>query len=117
MSKKTETLTLTRRQARSLMKEIASVAEAAYRRGAQQAVALGLSKEDAAWYRYFGKVWAKSGMGSLFTSAIPLPQGEGDRKRVAKWRGKLSCVERMEWSSNVDGKGPFKELAHFADQQ
>jgi hypothetical protein len=42
------------REIRKLLKEVASMCERAYRRGAQQAVALGLSEDDASWYRYYG---------------------------------------------------------------
>jgi hypothetical protein len=43
---------LSRRQARHLLTQIASMCEKAYRRGAQHAAVLGLSEEDAQWFRY-----------------------------------------------------------------
>ncbi len=45
-------MTLSRRQARVLVKQIASLCEKAYRRGVEQAVAVKPSPEDASWYRY-----------------------------------------------------------------
>jgi hypothetical protein len=109
MRKKTETITLTRRQAKALMKEIASVAEAAYRRGVQQAGMFQLSPGQAAEYRYYGKKSCRSGFGSVFTKAHAV-----GLKSFQKTTN-LSCVDQMEWSSNVDGKGPFRELANFAE--
>jgi hypothetical protein len=49
-------LVLNRAQAKSLVHEIASMCEKAYRRGAHQAVALKISESDAAWYRYYGTI-------------------------------------------------------------
>jgi hypothetical protein len=77
-------------QAQKLMEEIAAVAEASYRRGAQHAVAVNLSAEDAAWYRSF-----TAGC-TTFKWATALPS---DGRR---WTAKeFKCVERMEWGSWV----------------
>jgi hypothetical protein len=45
----TDKMILTRRQAQKLLRQIASMCEKAYRRGAQQAVAFRLSESDASW--------------------------------------------------------------------
>jgi len=51
MNQKANRITFTKRQAIALCKQIVSQCEQAYRRGAQQAVASGLTEADAAWYR------------------------------------------------------------------
>jgi hypothetical protein len=47
MKNKPETISFTQKEAKELLAEIASVAEAAYRRGVQQAGAFGLSRQAA----------------------------------------------------------------------
>jgi hypothetical protein len=47
-----KSITLSQRQVKALIKQIASRCEQAYRRGAQQALALRMSPDDASWYRY-----------------------------------------------------------------
>lgn len=100
-------IAFSRAQAQRLLREIASVAEAAYRRGAQQAVALRLTEEDAAWYRYYGALGKHS-----YRHANPIPERGRDGK---KW--KLKCVDRMEWRSWVSNDGPFKSLWQFTARQ
>jgi hypothetical protein len=43
---------ITVREAQALLKQIASLCEDAYRRGAHQAVVMEMSPEDGSWYRY-----------------------------------------------------------------
>jgi hypothetical protein len=61
---------LTPTQAWRLIQDIASMCERAYRRGAQQAVALKLSESDASWYRIFG---VKNGT-RYFSRSHPSPE-------------------------------------------
>jgi hypothetical protein len=100
-----DTITFTRKEAECLFTEIASVAEAAYRRGVQQAVEVGLSPEDALWYRYY----RGNSRDRLYRYANPIPECGRSGKR---W--KLKCVDRMEWEAYVKDDGPFWTLEAFA---
>lgn len=46
-----KSITLSQRQAKAVIKQIASLCEKAYRRGAEQSLALRMSPRDASWYR------------------------------------------------------------------
>ena len=102
-----EHLTLSRKEAKKLLIEIASVAEAAYRRGAQQAVALKVSDGDLSWYRYYQP---NSGRNHIYLYANPLPESGRNGK---KWR--TACINRMEWRSWVYDDGPFENLVRFTE--
>jgi hypothetical protein len=100
------TLTLTRAKAKKLLAEIASVAEAAYRRGAQQAVSLKVPAEDLNWYRYYLPLRDR-----FYCYANPLPRPWRDGK---KWR--IKYTDRMEWESWLNHDGPFEKLVNFAPE-
>ena len=93
MSATKEFQALTKREAKQLIKEIADRCEAAYRRGAQQAIALELSEEDAAWYRDLGQKHHSSGIGLYYQYANAMPEGatkELRRKRTAACKEDLT---------------------------
>ena len=104
MNSNLESINFTRAEAKELLAEIASVAEAAYRRGVQQGGAFGLSRALAAEYRYYG---CKGRY--FYQCAVPLFKGTFSRKQKPK------CVDRMEWRNWVKPDGPFRELHRIAN--
>src|SRR5258708_2306977 len=87
LKKDNDTITLTREQAKNLIKEIAFVAEASFRRGAEHSVAVKLSERDAYFYRRYGQTIDKKLSGSLHVTAYQMPSsrvvGDSSRKRMS----------------------------------
>jgi hypothetical protein len=79
------TITLTKREAKELILEIADRCEAAYRRGAQHAVVLGLNAEDASWYRHYGVKAYKNGF--RYQHALRIPESGIDSKTGKPFTG------------------------------
>ncbi|SRR5258708_30047704 len=111
LKKDNDTITLTREQAKNLIKEIAFVAEASFRRGAEHSVAVKLSERDAYFYRRYGQTIDKKLSGSLHVTAYQMPSSGVGKNLFAIG----DCVEMMQWRSFVGDFGPFKQMAYFAD--
>jgi len=95
---------MTKKQKMRLVKQIASAAERAYRRGFQHGVHSGASERDAYMFRY-EEISAKERGAGLITQSIPAPWKSG--------RGCWECsaVERLKME--VEWLDSYKDLVRL----
>jgi hypothetical protein len=101
---KPETITLTKKEVRHLILEIADRCESAYRRGAQQALAFGLTKPAASWCRYYGRKAYADGK-IRYAQAHPTPNNSQ----------KTTTAPKVPLTRSIEAlSGPIRDLAYFA---
>jgi hypothetical protein len=120
-------MTLSRRQAQVLVKQIASLCEKAYRRGVEQAVALKPSPEDASWYRYHCVDKFRGQAFHLIAHRMPEPftpeqtkdwpkadQHNPGRSYARNSIATAVSVHRLNYGNNSTAYAELHELAVFA---
>jgi hypothetical protein len=90
----------------AMIRAIAGMAEKSYRRGIQQGEAMGISSQDAEWFRYDCCLPEEKKDG-LYRFSIPSPENGFRRKVHRKW---WTCVDLLDRELPYEHDQPFVAL-------